>query len=70
MHPAGDELVCLISGNARMLLEHNGVESSLHLRSPGAYAIVPKGTWHRARTEVPTVMLFVTPGPGTQHMTT
>jgi len=68
MHPAGDEIVCLLSGSVRLLLEHDGIEDSVHLSEPGAYAIVPKGIWHRAMTKVPTVMLFVTPGQGTQHV--
>lgn len=50
MHPAGDEIVCLVSG-----------------RAPGSFVIVPRGTWHTARTRVPTTMLFITPGEGTQH---
>ena len=29
--------------------------------------LVPPGVWHTARIDVPTVMLFVTPGEGTEH---
>jgi len=67
MHPAGDEIVCLLSGEVTMVLDRNGVEDPVHLRAPGSFAIVPKGTWHTARTEVPTQMLFVTPGEGTAN---
>jgi hypothetical protein len=28
---------------------------------------VPKGIWHTANTTLPTKMLFVTPGAGTEH---
>jgi len=65
-HPAGDEIVCLLSGDVMMVLDRNGVEEIIHLREPGSFAIVPRGTWHTARTSVPTRMLFVTPGEGTQ----
>lgn len=67
MHPAGDEVVCLLSGEADMVLELGGGQSVTRLRQPGAYVLVPKGTWHTARTQVPTRMLFVTPGEGTQN---
>ena len=63
-HPAGDELVCLLSGRVTLVLENLGTEE---LREPGSYVVVPKGTWHTARTDVPTRMLFVTPGEGTEH---
>jgi mannose-6-phosphate isomerase-like protein (cupin superfamily) len=65
MHPAGDEIVCLLSGEASLVLERDGIEDAIHLRDPGSFVIVPKGTWHTARTSVPTKMLFVTPGEGT-----
>lgn len=67
MHTAGDEIVCLLSGDVTLILERNGVEEATHLRDPGAFVIVPKGTWHTARTRVPTKMLFITPGEGTQN---
>ena len=67
IHPAGDEIVCLLSGDVLMVLDRNGVEETVHLRDPGSFVIVPKGTWHTARTSVATKMLFVTPGEGTQN---
>jgi mannose-6-phosphate isomerase-like protein (cupin superfamily) len=67
MHAAGDEIVCLMSGDVTMILDRNGAEESIHLCDPGSFVIVPKGTWHTARTAVPTKMLFVTPGEGTQN---
>ena len=67
MHPAGDEIVCLLSGRATLALDRDGREEIVHLARPGAFAIVPKGTWHTARIAVPTQMLFVTPGAGTQN---
>ena len=66
-HPAGDEIVCLLSGDVRLVLEREGGEEVVHLHRPGTYVVVPKGTWHTARTSVPTRMLFVTPGAGTEN---
>lgn len=65
MHPAGDEIVCLLSG--RVTFEFEGRGHVAELTEPGSYVIVPKGTWHTAHTRVPTKMLFVTPGEGTQN---
>jgi quercetin dioxygenase-like cupin family protein len=64
-HPAGDEIVCLLSGRVSLVLD--GASAPVELRDAGAFVIVPKGTWHTAKTTVPTTMLFVTPGAGTEH---
>ncbi|MEO8738161.1 MAG: cupin [Casimicrobiaceae bacterium] len=66
-HPTGDEIVCLLSGYVMMVLDRDGVEEVVHLRDPGSFVIVPKGTWHTARTSTPTKLLFVTPGEGTRN---
>jgi mannose-6-phosphate isomerase-like protein (cupin superfamily) len=66
-HPAGDEVVCLVSGRATLVLERDGGEEIVGLPNPGAFATVPKGAWRTARASVPTQMLFVTPGEGMQH---
>jgi mannose-6-phosphate isomerase-like protein (cupin superfamily) len=65
MHPAGDEVVCLLSG--RVSFEFEGRGHVGELTEPGQFLIVPRGTWHTAHTRVPTTMLFVTPGEGTQN---
>ena len=65
MHPAGDEIVCLLSG--RVSFEFEGRGHVAELTEAGSFVIVPRGTWHTAHTNVPTTMLFVTPGEGTQH---
>jgi hypothetical protein len=67
IHPAGDEIVCLLSGDVHLVLDRNGIEEIVHLRDPGSFVIVPKETWHTARTSVATTMLFLTPGEGTQN---
>lgn len=66
-HPAGDELVMLLSGKATLILEQFGKERDVELSEPGAFVLVPQNIWHTARTTVPTAMLFVTQGAGTEH---
>lgn len=66
-HPAGDELVCLLSGQVTLVLERDGGEDRIELVRPGEYVLVPKGRWHTARTRVATTLLFVTPGEGTEN---
>lgn len=65
MHPAGDEIVCLLAG--RVSFEFEGRGHVAELTQAGEFVIVPRGTWHTAHTNVPTTMLFVTPGEGTQN---
>jgi mannose-6-phosphate isomerase-like protein (cupin superfamily) len=67
MHPAGDEIVCLLSGEVEMVLQRGGTQEVARLTDAGSFVVVPKGTWHTARTRVPTTILFVTPGQDTQH---
>ena len=64
-HPAGDEVVCLLSGDVTMVLE--GRCDGVRLTEPGSCVVVPKNTWHTAKTSVETKMIFVTPGEGTEH---
>jgi mannose-6-phosphate isomerase-like protein (cupin superfamily) len=67
MHPNGDEFVCLVSGRVSMVLDIDGRETIAELEAPGDYVLVPRGTWHTARTRDKCAMFFVTPGEGTQH---
>jgi mannose-6-phosphate isomerase-like protein (cupin superfamily) len=67
-HPAGEELVMLLSGSATVVLEESGGDvREIALRAPGDYVLVPRGAWHTALTDEPTTMLFLTPGDGTEH---
>jgi mannose-6-phosphate isomerase-like protein (cupin superfamily) len=66
-HPAGEELVMLLSGAATVVLEEPGQERAVLLSEPGAYVLVPRNVWHTARTNVATTLLFLTPGAGTEH---
>lgn len=66
-HPAGDELVCLVSGNIDFVLDLPEGHRTITLSGPGAFLIVPRGTWHTARVKSPSAALFVTAGAGTEH---
>lgn len=66
-HPAGEELVMLLSGAATVVLDEAGEQRSVLLDSPGSYVLVPRNIWHTTHTAVPTTMLFLTPGAGTEH---
>jgi mannose-6-phosphate isomerase-like protein (cupin superfamily) len=66
-HPAGEELVMLLSGQADVVLDLPEGEQVIALRETGQFVLVPANTWHTARTTVATTMLFLTPGAGTDH---
>ncbi len=63
-HPNGDEIVCLISGKVKFILDGIGEEELL---DPGDFAFVPQGVWHTARLTAPATLLFITAGEGTEH---
>jgi mannose-6-phosphate isomerase-like protein (cupin superfamily) len=67
MHPQGEELVLLVAGRARFHLDHGREREAVELRAPGAFVLVPRGTWHRIEALEPSKLLFVTYGAGTQH---
>ncbi len=66
-HPAGDEIVVLLSGAAIFELEMSDGVKRIELKAQGDYVVVPRGIWHTARIADAACMLFVTPGEGTQH---
>ncbi|HKA94567.1 MAG TPA: hypothetical protein VKE97_12245 [Acidimicrobiia bacterium] len=66
MHPAGDELVCLLSGAIDVVLEEERGERVVALEA-GHTCIVPQGVWHRAVVREPGDSLHVTRGEGTRH---
>lgn len=67
MHPAGDEVVCCLSGEITLHQEFpDGRTGQVVLRA-GEYAINPAGVWHTADIEQPASALFITAGLGTQH---
>ncbi len=67
MHPHGDEMVYLLSGDVDFVLWTGGGERIVRLSTPGHYVVVPKGVWHCARPRSLTRALFITPGEGTRH---
>ena len=64
-HPAGEEVVVLLSGRVDVVQEVDGAERVVKLR-PGEALINPAGVWHTARVHEPGVALFITPGRGTE----
>jgi len=65
IHPNGDEIVLLLSGEITLVLKLPGGLQSVALCEAGSYVVVPKGIWHTAKTRTPSRLLFVTPGEGT-----
>ncbi|MGI9323925.1 MAG: hypothetical protein ACR2PZ_01810 [Pseudomonadales bacterium] len=68
MHPQGDELVYLLSGDTDFILRDAAGERRVRVSTPGQYVVVPQGAWHTAEPHEPTHMLFITPGEGTQNL--
>jgi mannose-6-phosphate isomerase-like protein (cupin superfamily) len=66
MHPAGDEVLFLISGAATVLLEEEEGERAVAL-TPGTACVVPQGVWHTALVDTPGMLLSITRGEGTEH---
>jgi len=64
-HPAGEELVVLLSGRVDLIQEFDGAEHVIALH-PGRAVINPPGVWHTAVVHEPGSALFVTPGEGTE----
>ena len=62
MHPDGDEVLYLISGQVRVVFEDENLEDME--MNPGDGMIVPKGVWHRVDILQPCQILYATPGPG------
>ncbi len=65
-HPAGDEVVVLLSGAVDLLVEEAGGLRTVPLRGRGA-CVVPRGLWHTARVLEPSETLHITRGAGTEH---
>jgi len=67
IHPMGDEIVVLLKGEATFVLQGENGEVTLSLTNPGEYVVVPRNTWHTAKTAHASKMLFITPGQGTEN---
>lgn len=66
MHPAGDEILYLLSGAVEIIMQGADGEQVIELRA-GTACIVPRGAWHRQIVREPGDMLGITFGKGTQH---
>lgn len=66
MHPAGDEVLVLLDGEANFILDESEGERRVPMRA-GSTVVVPKGVWHRALIMTPGRLLTLTYGEGTQH---
>jgi quercetin dioxygenase-like cupin family protein len=64
-HPAGEELVVLLSGRVDLVQEIDGEERVVALE-PGRAVVNPPGVWHTAIVHEPGSALFITPGEGTE----
>jgi uncharacterized cupin superfamily protein len=65
-HPAGEEVVLLISGRVDIVQDLPGGEHVVELH-PGEAMVNPTNVWHTARVHEPGQALFITPGRGTEH---
>jgi mannose-6-phosphate isomerase-like protein (cupin superfamily) len=68
-HPAGEELVVVLSGEMTLVQDLGGLGGAEHRipLHPGEAAINPKGIWHTVDVTGPGDVLFITPGIGTEH---
>jgi len=65
-HPAGDEILVLLSGEMDLVLDMPKGEERARVRA-GETFVVPKGVWHRAIVHKAGELMFITPGAGTEH---
>ncbi len=65
-HPAGEEVVVLLSGLIDLVQRTDTGERRITLH-PGQAVINPPGVWHTADVIEPGDTIFITPGRGTEH---
>lgn len=65
-HPAGEEVVVLLSGRVDLIQDIDGEHRLVELH-PNEAVINPPGVWHTATVHEPGDALFITPGRGTEH---
>ncbi|MEQ8967608.1 MAG: hypothetical protein RID91_17475 [Azospirillaceae bacterium] len=67
-HPAGEELIVLVSGAVDLIVETpDGRHETVALRAEAPAVLVPAGLWHRFVVHEPGRALFLTAGEGTEH---
>ena len=67
VHPAGDEVVILVSGRAEFIQQ---VDGTLRRTVVGPHEVVvnPAGVPHTANVIEPFTAIYITPCPGTHHL--
>ena len=65
-HPAGDELLHILEGEADVVTLTDGGSVRSTVRA-GSLFICPRGLWHQVLPRSPVSLLFATPGEGTEH---
>jgi mannose-6-phosphate isomerase-like protein (cupin superfamily) len=65
MHPAGDELLFLVSGKTAIVLDDGKARRKVLMKA-GEALIVPRGVWHCFEIEEPGDLLAITRGAGTE----
>jgi mannose-6-phosphate isomerase-like protein (cupin superfamily) len=67
-HPAGHEVLCVLSGAVHIYLrDHGGGTEPVATLTSGQSFIVPVGRWHRLAVGEPCDLLAITPRIDTQH---
>src|SRR5438309_12032482 len=61
MHPEGEEILTLLSGELEMIVEEGSARRTVRMRA-GETFVMPRGAWHRALVEQPSLMFSVTYG--------
>jgi quercetin dioxygenase-like cupin family protein len=65
-HPKGEELLHVLEGEVEVELLQKGGRLGRTTVGAGSFFVVPRGLWHRPIQRAPVVMLYVTPGEGTE----
>jgi mannose-6-phosphate isomerase-like protein (cupin superfamily) len=65
MHPAGDELLFLVSGKTAIVLDDGKTRRKVSMTA-GDALIVPRGVWHTFEIAEPGDLLAITRGAGTE----
>jgi mannose-6-phosphate isomerase-like protein (cupin superfamily) len=66
MHPAGDEILFMLEGQATFVLDLPEGLQEVALGA-GRALVIRQGVWHTARVSEPGRLLAITAGSGTQH---
>lgn len=65
MHPDGDEVLYLMSGNLEITLELE--QQQLVYLNAGEGLVIPKGVWHKVHVVAAAKIMSLSPGPGFEY---